>query len=88
MVEEDISTAIPSVDEAEIKPIFNPATGELQISGLSGMATVEIYNVSGVKVFNSVLNEGKTNLPTNLSKGVYLLQIMKGSKRVVIKLSK
>lgn len=87
MVEEDISSAVPSVNEVELKPIFNPSTGELQICGLTEMATVEIYNLSGVKVLNSVVYEGKTLHPANLQRGVYLLHIMTGGRSVVVKLS-
>jgi len=87
IVEEDIFTVVPSVNGVEIKPIFHPSTGDLQIYGLTGMAKVEIYNISGAKLFDSIVYEGSTIHPANLPRGVYLLHITAGNESAVIKLS-
>jgi hypothetical protein len=84
---EDISSASPSVNEMAIKPIFHPSSGDLQIYGLSGMAKVEIFNMSGAKLFTSVVSEGATIHPANLPRGVYLLHVTIGNEIAVIKLS-
>jgi endonuclease I len=62
----------------------NPAKDRLTVSGVE-TGTIEIYNVSGMKLYTADLN-GQTNLYLSLSSGVYLAKITSGNRSATKKL--
>ena len=79
----------PTLSNAEFGKINvaiypNPAKDNLTVSGIE-RGTIEIYNVSGMRLYQSDL-KGETTIYLNLSAGVYLTKISSGSQSVTKKL--
>lgn len=69
---------------------FNSATitllegNVLKVSGFNGQ-TMCIYNVAGVRVMNIRVEGNEKTYSLNLSKGCYIVQIGKFSRKILIK---
>ena len=63
----------------------NPAKDVISISGLKEIATVEIYSISGMKMFEGEYTpDAQLNL--NLSSGIYMVKVTEANKAIVKKL--
>lgn len=71
-------------DQINVAIYPNPAKDNLTVSGIEN-GTIEIYNVSGMRLHQSDL-KGQTDVRLNVSSGVYLAKITSGNQSVVKKL--
>jgi hypothetical protein len=73
--------------ERNIQNFPNPTSGIINITGLNEPANIKIFNPQGqlLKSYNQVNNIIDL---ANLNKGVYVLNLMVGEKRVVRKIVK
>jgi len=75
-----------SFTDVKVYPI--PAKNEINISGIDHEATVTIFSLEGVQVYQSKIN-GFTQLRLNLASGMYLMNIesdnQKLTKKIIIK---
>ena len=63
----------------------NPATNTITISGIKTDAMIEIYSLSGAKLYQNNFN-GETQISLNLSSGIYLAKITSENNAIVKKL--
>ena len=63
----------------------NPATNTITISGIKTLATIEIFSLSGSKLYQNNFN-GETQIPLNLSSGMYLAKITSENNSIIKKL--
>ena len=77
--------ASESFDVSEVKVYPNPATEHIFISGLLGTSKVEIFSVSGAKVFEKILNEDQM-IPIDFETGMYFVKISNEDKQIVKKI--
>ena len=63
----------------------NPSNGLIQIAGLTNFAMVEIYSISGQRVFQSKY-EIDSILNLDLASGIYMIKITEGDKSITKKL--
>ena len=52
----------------------NPAKDYITVFGIPNSGTIQIYNVSGAKLYENQI-KGETQLNINLASGVYLVKI-------------
>ncbi|WP_136667901.1 endonuclease [Flavobacterium sp. H122] len=81
-------SATLSNDGQEILDVImypNPSNGILQIAGLKNAADLEVFSITGQKVYNAGY-EPDSRLDLNLTSGVYLVKIKEGNKTAVKKL--
>lgn len=76
-----IPTDVEKVDKQEIKVYPNPFRDRINISG-TDIVAVEVFNLAGVKVYASKVNNGVVNLES-LSNGVYLVNCLNDALEVV-----
>jgi len=69
--------SIASVDDLNVTVFPNPANDFVNISGVSGVTSVMIYDAMGRVVANTVINNNVLNV-TDLNTGVYTLVIENG----------
>lgn len=77
--------ASESFDVSEVKVFPNPAAEHIFISGLLGTSKVEIFSVSGAKVFEKILNEDQM-IPIDFETGMYFVKISNEDKQIVKKI--
>jgi endonuclease I len=77
--------ASESFDVSEVKVYPNPAAEHIFISGLFGTSKVEIFSVSGAKVFEKNINEVQM-IPINFEAGMYFVKISNEDKQIVKKI--
>ena len=81
-----LSTNNISVSKIEIYP--NPASDCIRILGTNNDGTIEIYTLSGAKLYDAIFR-GETQLKLNLASGIYLARITSDNKtdikKIVIK---
>ncbi|NBL65717.1 T9SS type A sorting domain-containing protein [Flavobacterium sp. NST-5] len=63
----------------------NPAQDKITITGINSEAKIEIFSISGQKLFNSEFN-GETTFNLNLAKGVYFAKISANNQYSVKKI--
>jgi uncharacterized repeat protein (TIGR01451 family) len=80
----NIESTIPDVS-ITISP--NPATTTLNVSGLTTIATAEIYNISGKLLLTKQLNATQVDI-SNLAKGLYFIKMTSPEGSVVRKFVK
>ena len=73
---------ITSVDAFTVFP--NPTKGELIIQGLNERAHVELWSITGQRLWSTTTSDGLLDL-TNAPPGVYLLRITTGTSRQTVK---
>lgn len=74
----------PTEAGASISVFPNPTSDFLNFSGLEdGLYSVEILDLSGRKVLQSVLNSGSVSV-SSLTKGLYIFQLSQGSSLIKI----
>ncbi|MCG8581344.1 MAG: InlB B-repeat-containing protein [Bacteroidales bacterium] len=80
----DTATAIDDnyTNTVVISP--NPSYGYVNVTGLEGNATYEIYSVAGSLLETGVVSNGQIDY--NVQPGVYLLKVTEGSKTKVVKI--
>lgn len=71
--------------ESKIVLYPNPIKNQLNISGISTNATIEIFNTIGLKVFESSFY-GNSSLNINLASGIYLTKITSEGQSIVKKI--
>lgn len=77
-----------SVDEitknADISITPNPFTNQFEIRSrdINEIAKIDMYSMSGAKVFSTQVNSAIVNTPSDLSKGVYLLVITSAANKM------
>jgi endonuclease I len=74
-----------SFDISEVKVFPNPAAEHIFISGLLGTSKVEIFSVSGAKVFEKTINEDQM-IPIDFESGMYFVKISNDNKQIVKKI--
>lgn len=77
--------ASESFDVSEVRVFPNPATEHIFISGLKGTSKVEIFSVSGSKVFEKTINEDQM-IPIDFETGMYFVKISNEDKQIVKKI--
>lgn len=77
--------ASESFDASEVKVFPNPAAEHIFISGLLGTSKVEIFSVSGAKVFEKTINEDQM-IPIDFETGMYFVKISNNDKQIVKKI--
>lgn len=77
--------ASESFDISEVKVYPNPAAEHLFISGLLGASKLEIFSVSGAKVFEKTINEDQM-IPIDFETGMYFVKISNEDKQIVKKI--
>ena len=68
-----------------MKVFPNPATEHIFVSGLLGTSNVEIFSVSGAKVFEKTINEDQM-IPIDFETGMYFVKISNNEKQIVKKI--
>ncbi len=75
-----------NVSDVKVYPI--PAQNEINISGIESRAEVEIFSLTGTKVFSTTI-DGFSTLQLNLASGMYLLKWttaeQQGTHKIIIK---
>ena len=77
--------ASASFEVSEVKVFPNPAAEHIFISGLLDTSKVEIFSVSGAKVFEKNINEDQM-IPINFEAGMYFVKISNNDKQIVKKI--
>ena len=77
--------ASASFDASEVKVFPNPAAEHIFVSGLKGTSKVEIFSVSGSKVFEKTINEDQM-IPIDFESGMYFVKISNEEKQIVKKI--
>lgn len=77
--------ASASFEVSEVKVFPNPAVDHIFISGLKGTSKVEIFSVSGAKVFEKNINEDQM-IPIDFETGMYFVKISNDDKQIVKKI--
>ncbi|MES2863149.1 MAG: endonuclease [Bacteroidota bacterium] len=77
--------ASESFEVSEVKVFPNPAAEHIFISGLRGTSKVEIFSVSGSKVFEKTINEDQM-IPIDFETGMYFVKISNDDKQIVKKI--
>ena len=67
----------------ELKVFPNPATNFIQLQGSSKVGAIIIYNLVGRKIKNFTPVKDKTYQITDLPKGMYLIQLLDFSGKVL-----
>jgi len=81
-----VSLATTTFNEAVAVTMYpNPAKDYLQITGTNEASVLEIYALSGAKLFTQSFN-GDTKVNLSLASGMYLAKITSGSNEIVQKL--
>ena len=66
-----------SLSATSVKTYPNPASEWLHFNGVANKkAKVNWYSISGQKTATSILENNKTNVPTQLSNGLYIIKIL------------
>lgn len=78
-----LSTSIFSKSKIGIYP--NPAKNYIAVSGIANIGTIEIFTISGAKVFENHF-KGETQLNINLASGIYLAKISSDTNTEIKKL--
>lgn len=75
-----------NVSDVKVYPI--PAQNEINISGIESRAEVEIFSITGTKVFSTTI-DGFSTLQLNLASGMYMLKWttaeQQGTHKIIIK---
>lgn len=78
----------PKFNVSDVKVYPTPAQNEINISGIESRAAVEIFSITGTKVFSTTI-DGFTTLQFNLTSGMYMLKWttaeQQGTHKIVIK---
>lgn len=74
-----------SFNAAEVKVFPNPASEHIFVSGLLRSSKVEIFSVSGAKVFEKIINQDQM-LPIDFETGMYFVKISDEDKQIVKKI--
>ncbi len=77
--------ASESFDISEVKVFPNPAAEHIFVSGLVGTSKVEIFSVSGSKVFEKTINQDQM-IPIDFEIGMYFVKISNNDKQIVKKI--
>lgn len=72
-------------DVSEIKVYPNPAAEHIFVSGLTGTSSVQIFSISGAKVFETTIN-GDQMIPINFKSGMYFVKVSSDEKQIVKKI--
>lgn len=75
----------PNFLELKVALYPNPARHSITVAGINTDATIEIFTISGQKVFTSNFS-GTTSIPLNLPSGIYMGKISSEGKNVVKKI--
>lgn len=78
-----LSTSIFSKSKIGIYP--NPAKNYIAVSGIANIGSIEIFTISGAKVFENHF-KGETQLSINLARGIYLAKISSDTNTEIKKL--
>jgi len=78
-----LSTNNFSDSKIEIYP--NPANDYISILGTNTNGTIEIYSISGAKLYYAIFR-AETQLKLNLASGIYLAKITSDNKSVIKKI--
>ncbi|NHM01505.1 endonuclease [Flavobacterium difficile] len=74
-----------SFDASEVKVFPNPASEHIFVSGLLSSSKVEIFSVSGAKVFEKIINQDQM-IPIDFETGMYFVKISNEDKQIVKKI--
>jgi len=68
-------TAVNSPNANNVSLHFNSATGDLQINGLKGKASLSVHDLNGRFMFKKEIRENETVSLSTLANGIYVLSI-------------
>lgn len=74
-----------SFDASEVRVFPNPASEHIFVSGLLRSSKVEIFSVSGAKVFEKIINQDQM-IPIDFETGMYFVKISDEDKQIVKKI--
>ncbi|OGS75788.1 MAG: ribonuclease [Flavobacteria bacterium RIFCSPLOWO2_12_FULL_31_7] len=77
--------ASESFEVSEVKVFPNPAAEHIFVSGLRGTSKVEIFSISGAKVFEKTIDEDQM-IPIDFVSGMYFVKISHDDKQIVKKI--
>ncbi len=77
--------ASASFEVSEVKVFPNPAAEHIFITGLRGTSKVEIFSISGAKVFEKTIDEDQM-IPIDFVSGMYFVKISNNEKQIVKKI--
>ena len=77
--------ASASFEVSEVKVFPNPAAEHIFITGLRGTSKVEIFSISGAKVFEKTIDEDQM-IPIDFVSGMYFVKISHDDKQIVKKI--
>ena len=77
--------ASASFEVSEVKVFPNPAAEHIFITGLRGTSKVEIFSISGAKVFEKTIDEDLM-IPIDFVSGMYFVKISHDDKQIVKKI--
>jgi hypothetical protein len=78
-----IVTGIPGLSAPDATVYPNPTKGKITISSNSPISTIEIFNLSGKRIYSDTNVKQQTSKELNLSgysKGIYFIKIYNGTK--------
>ena len=68
----------PDAENNNIQLYPNPASGRITITGMSGKSTVQVFDISGRKIYSAEAESRLTLNVSNLYPGIYLVEINTG----------
>lgn len=77
--------ASESFNVSEIKVFPNPAAEHIFVSGISGISNVQIFSISGAKVFETSIN-GEQMIPIHFKSGMYFVKVTNDEKQIMKKI--
>lgn len=77
--------ASETFDVTDVKVYPNPATDHIFVSGIKSLSKVEIYTISGTKVFEKTVHEDQI-IPNSYQAGMYFVKINTNDKQIIKKI--
>ena len=83
-----MTTALPSVPNADITIYPNPITDSFQMRGYDGSVLMVIRDLNGKALFKKQVNANEKITINSLPKGIYMVEINTGNGIVIKKINK
>ena len=83
---EELLNAVKVTEMKDIRIYPNPNTGDFRITGLNAQCLVEIYGLSGKRLYSRTVCENYMVIKSGLPVGIYLLKITQSGNTLTMKL--
>jgi uncharacterized repeat protein (TIGR02543 family) len=83
---EELLNAVTVTEMKDIRIYPNPNTGDFRITGLNAQCLVEIYGLSGKRLYSRTVCENYMVIKSGLPVGIYLLKITQSGNTLTMKL--